>query len=162
MLENFLKGNHFVLDLATLSWPWGTLELSGGIKTVHHPFDGQCGHFGYGSEQEQGVSRLRGPIHLTPGSDTPSQQLYRLARVQLEAPAMGADAEQRQHAQVGRCRGFYGAGGARRESTGAEQGLAGPAPTAPGTMAQETASAGQGVTAEGQRQQRLNAVHFFY
>jgi hypothetical protein len=150
-----------VLDLATLPWPWGTLELSGGIKRVgvaqlvervlyhstrravperswvqsllpstevepgfstfggmlvpvlqlmspvcktgtslgikrvHHPFDGQCGHFGYGSEQEQGVPRLRGPIHLTPGSDTPSQPPFRLARVQLGAPAMGADAEQR-------------------------------------------------------------------
>jgi hypothetical protein len=157
MLEDFLKGNHFVLDLATLPWPWGTLELwRGGTKGVHHPFDGQCGHFGYGSRQDQGVPRLRGPRHLTPGLDTPSlQQPYRPARVQLGAPAMGADAEQRQQAKVGRRRRFYGARGARGESAGAEQGVA-------ATALREMASEGQRVMAEGQRRQRVNTIHFFY
>jgi hypothetical protein len=46
--------------------------------------------------------------------------------------------------------------------TGPEWVLAGPAPAAPATASQETASAGQGGMAEGQRRQRrLEVFHFF-
>jgi hypothetical protein len=144
MLEDFLKGNHFVLDLATLPWPWGTRELSGSTKGVEHPFDGQCERCVYGSGQVQGVPRPRGPNQLIQAQEDPPQQPYRPARSQSRAPAMGARADQRQQARLkGRRRRFCGAESARGGHTGAEQVLAGPIPVAPATASGTAAFTGQ-------------------
>jgi hypothetical protein len=57
---------------------------------------------------------------------------------------MGAGADQRQQAQEGQRSGFLGTEGARGVDAEAEQGLAGPAPMAPATIASVRGSATPG------------------
>jgi hypothetical protein len=97
-------------------------------------------------------SLLSGPSPDPSGSRMLARRMFSKAQRPISAggPRRGSTEE------------FQLAERAHTGDTGPEWVLAGPAPAAPATASNKTASTGQKGMAEGQRRQRLEAFHFFY
>jgi hypothetical protein len=124
MLENFLKGNGFSFELATLPWPWETAKYLGDNKGWNAPVMGEPSGGAMTQTQVGKFPIPAGLVILPQGQRTHLRPLTDLFEAQRSPREGGANADQRQRNPCRRRRTVSGAEDAKSVVAGTEHQLA--------------------------------------